>query len=1033
MNSICNKIRNILAEKGPSALQHDRKALDHLAECPDCFGFLEALSALDAGFHALPEIDAPDLLVATLLARPEIAGRPSAQRSIVARNRSTRWRSGFNAITRTMRPRMAAWASAAAAALVLVILLSPNLRKEMQPATTGMGYERRERKANSNAIESKTETSSSQPGQRAADQIDRSRLKDGVVEGEIAERRVESTKDEDRVLAADAPAEAGAAMQDMRSSHEAAKPDAEQANVLDAITVTGSNIRRADIETRNPVIELDRAQLQLPAQKLADGQGLNADAEAVFGSASNTPSGYSAPPAPPALPAPARERPVNAGAVGKSDAMIGREATDDKSAKGAERQAKVSQDISGPTADWTHVSEIGAVELAKKDRDEPGLPDSTPKSKAVKQQSEELDKEISRAASGGKVEPRLVYGRHAAPRYPDAARRAGVEAAVDLLVTVRADGSVSKVSVVACNQPGFGFEAAAISAVRQWRYEPVSPGGASTAVQVKARVAFTLNDPQSSNQSAPALDPVRIEARHFLAEREQVQGLGFQPASGYWSNSYVPGDPVMRTLQSRLASASVLTHEQARPAVQPFDPPESSALAVYLHADRRGINAEGRVLVQVGLQGSARQGGRRPAMNIAVVLDMRGQVSVEDGIGFRALLDALNQAIEPGDRFRVVLAGRAGATIIEPQDFRHGVLRVTMDQLLGASDGATTQRAEGRPTLDLVQATASAIAQIAANDDPTAPLGSSSVILVTSQSLGSSISSLANLAHQSAVAGVPLSVVGIGSKVDMGSLDALALAGQGARRLLDSPAQASALIERELSSSSSAVARAVRLRIRLAPGVKLVDVIGSERLDESRAQRVRDVEQSLDLRLSRNLGIEADRGEDEEGIQIVIPSYYAGDSQVILLDLVVSGPGPVADVTVRYKDLVELRNGVSRASLSLADKPRAAGPLERNVMKNLLSRRLSEALDQAGQDVAAGQSGAARKVLERSRDLLNGLRLELPGLRDDPDLGDDLAMLSEYCRLLASATEAIAVVQLSESLRYAALLKLHSRPLEIRS
>ena len=41
------------------------------------------------------------------------------------------------------------------------------------------------------------------------------------------------------------------------------------------------------------------------------------------------------------------------------------------------------------------------------------------------------------------------------------------------------------------------------------------------------------------------------------------------------------------------------------------------------------------------------------------------------------------------------------------------------------------------------------------------------------------------------------------------------------------------------------------------------------------------------------IGIETDRGLDEEGIQVVIPSYYADDAHVVLLDVVVPGPGPV--------------------------------------------------------------------------------------------------------------------------------------------
>src|SRR6185369_2748520 len=114
----------------------------------------------------------------------------------------------------------------------------------------------------------------------------------------------------------------------------------------------------------------------------------------------------------------------------------------------------------------------------------------------------------------------------------------------------------------------------------------------------------------------------------------------------------------------------------------------------------------------------------------------------------------------------------------------------------------------------------------------------------------------------------------------------------------------------------------------LAAGVRLVGIVGSRRLDEAQAQRVREAERSVDLRLSRNLGIESDRGEDEDGIQVVVPVFRAGDAHVILLDVVAPGPGAVADVSVRYKDLVFLRNGVARASLTLPAGAPAAGPLE---------------------------------------------------------------------------------------------------------
>jgi hypothetical protein len=222
------------------------------------------------------------------------------------------------------------------------------------------------------------------------------------------------------------------------------------------------------------------------------------------------------------------------------------------------------------------------------------------------------------------------------------------------------------------------------------------------------------------------------------------------------------------------------------------------------------------------------------------------------------------------------------------------------------------------------------------------------------------------------------------------------------------------------------VARAVRLRIRLAPGVQLIDILGSRRLDEIHAERVREVERNIDRRLAQNLGIEADRGDDEDGIQIVIPSFYAGDSHVILLDVTAAGPGAIADVAVRYKDLVYLRNGVTRASLGLTAEARAAGPLERNVLKNYLSWSTSESLVRAGRAAAAGNSRRAAELLNEARDLLTGLRAELHDLATDLDLARDIRMLDEYAELLTSGATSRSewLAQLSDSLVYAGRVKL---------
>jgi len=153
--------------------------------------------------------------------------------------------------------------------------------------------------------------------------------------------------------------------------------------------------------------------------------------------------------------------------------------------------------------------------------------------------------------------------------------------------------------------------------------------------------------------------------------------------------------------------------------------------------------------------------------------------------------------------------------------------------------------------------------------------------------------------------------------------------------------------------------------------------------------------------VARTLGIEADRGDDEEGIQIVIPAYYAGDEHVVLLDVVVPGAGLVADVQVRYKDLVNLRNAVTRASLRLPAGQRPDDPRTLNVAKSHLAYRLSEDLREASEALRAGRSERCRALLTRAAARIARLRSQAPQLDDDPEMERDDAMLAAYSRVLS--------------------------------
>ena len=582
---------------------------------------------------------------------------------------------------------------------------------------------------------------------------------------------------------------------------------------------------------------------------------------------------------------------------------------------------------------------------------------------------------------------------HVDPVLPKGEGRARIRGTVWLRIEIDRAGNVIDARI---SRSVPLLDQAAIDAVMQWKYAPQDqpqnlPQNLEDTRILDVAVEFDVEG-QERNESA---------AFSFLEARRTLDGLSFREARGYWANSYIPGDPKIRFLAARLTQAqqTLTPHLLARPVVQPFDPPSRGALSVSLHADRRSLREPGRLLVQVALKATASHGRRRPPMNVGIVLDRDGRHPLE----MRALVEALQAMKAPGDRFRLILPGRG--EVVAPDAFRRGPLTLALSQ---ASNG------------HLVDAVRLAIEKVHAGDDPTMPLGTSLVLVATTRALGNDLGALSQLAHQSAVGGVSLSAVGVGDSIDRGELEQLALSGQGRRYFLEQSADANRIVDQELAATSRAVARALRLRIKLADGVRLVDVLDSSPLSERQTARVKEAEKSIDLRLSRNLGIEADRGEDEDGIQIVIPSFYAGEAHTILLDVVASGPGPIAEVTVRYKDLAALENTVAKASLALSGTTATEGPLERNVLKNFLALHLSRELEGAADMLDRGDQGGALARIEHLRNLWLGLSSAAsPAFASDRETARDIAMLSEYVIALTSSTTPSLAAYLADSLRYA--------------
>lgn len=89
--------------------------------------------------------------------------------------------------------------------------------------------------------------------------------------------------------------------------------------------------------------------------------------------------------------------------------------------------------------------------------------------------------------------PVLIASSRAYPRYPELARKAGVQASVILLVVIDAEGRVGAIEVMSAPDSRHGFDLATIEAVKQWRYRPALLGGKPVAVQASITFEFSLS------------------------------------------------------------------------------------------------------------------------------------------------------------------------------------------------------------------------------------------------------------------------------------------------------------------------------------------------------------------------------------------------------------------------------------------------------------------------------------------------------------------------------------------------------------
>mgnify|MGYP004446911731 FL=1 len=90
----------------------------------------------------------------------------------------------------------------------------------------------------------------------------------------------------------------------------------------------------------------------------------------------------------------------------------------------------------------------------------------------------------------GEVDEQAQVLREVQPKFPERAKRIGVNGYVKVLMVIDVYGDVAQTQVLTLDPPGYGFETEALNAVRQWKFSPAQLGGYPVAQKATKEFRF---------------------------------------------------------------------------------------------------------------------------------------------------------------------------------------------------------------------------------------------------------------------------------------------------------------------------------------------------------------------------------------------------------------------------------------------------------------------------------------------------------------------------------------------------------------
>jgi len=446
--------------------------------------------------------------------------------------------------------------------------------------------------------------------------------------------------------------------------------------------------------------------------------------------------------------------------------------------------------------------------------------------------------------------------------------------------------------------------------------------------------------------------------------------------NGRFATTYRPGGGHLSAFESAVAAGILPASERevvsdigARYA-SPLEVPKEGALSFGIDFERNKLAPSGGpVHVRLSLRSTLETATERPPLSVVVVMDVSGSMRGQLIQAARSAASDLVDKLQPGDDFSLVTFS-TGAEVKIPMG-KVGPRRDGLKKAIGdIVEGGGTNIGEGL-RLGYEQA----------NDPKAAKDGVRVVLLMSDGRANEGLTqrpALAKLSLDAFQGGVQTSSFGMGTDYDGPLMSQIAQDGAGGYYYLRDASQIPAALSTELEKRLDPVATAVEVRLRLKPGVDLLNVYGSRRLSEAESTRVRQQEVAQDQQTQRRDGIKANRQEDVEGgMRFFMPAFARDDSHAILLKLRLPegvGQKDIALVELKYKDRLTKKNVTTELPVKLEyanSDAESAKSIDPSVARTVQGFAAGEALMKASALIGQNRHQQAIDLLGEREGLLH--------------------------------------------------------------